>query len=308
MNRPELIPFRIGKASPANTFLAIWMAKAAGLYTAEGLDAEIVEMVGGAETGPALGSGHIHLMHIGMSSVVRANARGARVTTIGSLSNVVRSTLFTAPNVKSAADLKGGIVGISSTGSESDLTTNLALARLGLARADVIIEEIGVERLAPVRDGTVGATMLGEPQRSEALKLGLNPMVDLLGEQIPWLYSGLVVDQAYLRDNFDTLMRFMRATVEANYLAIGDAARAKQVLAAELNLTDREVIDICYANFRAATPANAEVTRAGAENIIKAVALPGVSGDVDDYVDETVHHRLRADGFFAAMEEKYGTP
>ena len=284
------------------------MAKAAGFYEAQGLDVEIVEMVGGSETGPALSSGHIHLMHIGMSSVVRANARGAHVTTIGSLSNVVRSTMFTAANAKTAADLKGGIVGISSTGSESDLTTTLALAKLGLAREDVTIKEIGVERLAPVRDGTVAATKLGEPYRSEALAIGLNPIVDLLSQQIPWLYSGLVVDQTYLKDHFDTLARFMRATVEGNYLAVSDAARAKEVLASELNFTDPGIIAISYANFRSATPANAGMTRAGAENIIAAVALPDISRDVDDYIDESVLDGLRADGFFEAMERKYGRP
>jgi hypothetical protein len=30
----ELIPFRVGEATPANTFLAIWMAQAAGFYEA----------------------------------------------------------------------------------------------------------------------------------------------------------------------------------------------------------------------------------------------------------------------------------
>lgn len=281
------------------------MAKTAGLYRDQGLDAKIVEMVGGSETGPALGCGQIHLMHIGMSSVVRANARGAKVTTIGSLSNVVRSTLFTGPSVKTSADLKGATVGISSSGSESDLTTTLALTRLGLGRGDVVIKEIGVERLSSLRDGAVDATMLGEPYRAQALTSGLNPIVDLLADKIPWLYSGLVVDQTYLKDNFDSLLRFMRATVEGNYLAMSDAGRAKQVLAAELNLSDPEIIDATYANFRSATPANAEVTRTGAENIIATVALPDTSTDVDDYIDETVHDRLAADGFFKAMEQKY---
>ena len=32
----ELIPFRVGEAAPANTFLAIWMAEAAGFYEARG--------------------------------------------------------------------------------------------------------------------------------------------------------------------------------------------------------------------------------------------------------------------------------
>jgi ABC-type nitrate/sulfonate/bicarbonate transport system substrate-binding protein len=43
----ELIPFRVGEAAPANTFLAIWMAQAAGFYEAQGSHLEIIHMVGG---------------------------------------------------------------------------------------------------------------------------------------------------------------------------------------------------------------------------------------------------------------------
>jgi hypothetical protein len=46
-------------------------------------------------------------MHLGMSSVLRANTSGpGDLRCIGSLSNVIRSTMFTAPHVKTA-DLKG---------------------------------------------------------------------------------------------------------------------------------------------------------------------------------------------------------
>ena len=50
------------------------------------------------------------------------------------------------------------------------------------------------------------------------------------------------------------------------------------------------------------------MTRAGAENIIATVTLPDASPDVDDYIDESVLDGLRADGFFDAMERKYGKP
>jgi len=68
---------KIGKATTANTYLAIWMAEAAGFYAAHGLDLGTVEMVGGSDSGPAFAEGRIQFMHIGMSSVVRANAAGA---------------------------------------------------------------------------------------------------------------------------------------------------------------------------------------------------------------------------------------
>ena len=53
---PALVSFKVGEASPANTFFAIWMARAAGFYEANGLNIEIVPVVGPeyrfASTGP----------------------------------------------------------------------------------------------------------------------------------------------------------------------------------------------------------------------------------------------------------------
>jgi len=302
------IPFKVAMTSPANTFLAIWMAEAEGLYEAEGLDVEIVEMVGGSETGPALTEGRVQLMHIGLSSVLRANNRGADVRAIGSLSNVVRSALFTAPGIESAGDLRGGTIGISSEGSESDATTTLALKRIGLARGDVTFEEIGVQRLEAVREGAVSATMLGEPYRSAALAEGLTPIVDLLSERIPWLYSGLAMDRACLEANQDAAARFFRATVEANHRAMAEASRAKEVLAQALAVTDPVVLETAYANFRESSPADAEPSHQGARNVIDNVAAPGASRELADYVDDRIYDRLAGEGFFARMAARYGTP
>lgn len=302
----ELMTFKVGEASPANTFFAIWMARAAGFYEANGLKLEIISVVGGKESGPDLTKGRIDLMHIGMSSVVRANGAGADLRAIGSLSNVIRNTMFTAPKVKSAADLKGGTVGISSAGSESEPTTILALRKLGLKREDVTLKEIGVQRLDAVRNGEVSATVLGEPYRTQAFDLGLNPIVDLFADKVPWLYSGLVVAKSFLATRRDAAKRFLKATVEGNYLAVSDAPYAKKILAKELKLSDAKTIDSSYANFKSQTPLNAETTRPGAKNIIDIVATGAMSRNVDDYIDDSLHDDLRAEGFFDAMAKKYG--
>src|ERR1051325_3425594 len=116
------------------------MAIDAGFYEAQGLKAEIVHMVGGKDSGPDLSAGKIQAMHIGMSSVVRANLAGRQLRCIGSLSNVVRNTMFAAASIKTNAELKGATFGISSTGSESDSLTSLVLSRIGLTRADVTVK------------------------------------------------------------------------------------------------------------------------------------------------------------------------
>src|SRR5882757_4384830 len=130
----ETVTFRIGQSSPANTFLAIWMANDAGFYAANGLNLEVVPMAGGRDMAEAFATGRIDAMHIGLSSVVRANAAAADLRAFGSLSNVIRFALFGARGVKTPADLKGGTIAISSVGSESDATMNIMLAKLGLTR------------------------------------------------------------------------------------------------------------------------------------------------------------------------------
>ena len=300
-----MIEFRVGEASPANTFFAIWMAEAAGLYKQHGLDFAIVKMVGGSETGPALSSERIHLMHIGMSSVVRANSSGFNVTTIGSLSNVIRSTLFGSPDINSIEDLKGKEVGISSAGSESELSTIVALEKLGLARDEIQFKEIGVERLTHLKSGTVKATMLGEPLRSVALAEGMLSLCDLLTERMPWLYSGLVVDKNYLIKNREIILRFMRATIEGNYLAVSKPDEAKSVMSEVLDIKDPKNLELTYQNFKTYTPLNAEVTLEGGKNILNFVLEKNKSEDIGEYIDETIHEELRDSGFFEEIKNKY---
>jgi ABC-type nitrate/sulfonate/bicarbonate transport system substrate-binding protein len=303
----DMTELKVGISEPVNTVLALWMAEASGLYTAQGLKVEISSMGGGSRGAEALQAGRIDVMHVGLSSVVRLNRAGADLRLIGSLSNVIRFTFFSAPGVKTAADLKGGVVGVSSFGSESDATVTLALQRLGLTRDDVTLKEYGggTRRLAALRTGEIKATAINEPVASTAREHGLNVMVDLVAEQIPWLFSGLVVKHSHLQGNRALLARFLKATAEGNYLALGDAARAKEVLAKETKITDPKIIAIGYDDFRQQTPVNLEPARKGAENII-AQFPPAVSRNVDDYVDTSILDGLKREGFFATLEQKYG--
>ena len=102
--QPTLL--KVGISEPVNTVLAIWMADAAGFYAVQGLKVEITNMQVGSRGAQELAAGRIDVMHVGLSSVVRLNRTGADLRLIASLSNVIRFTFFSAPNVKTAADLK----------------------------------------------------------------------------------------------------------------------------------------------------------------------------------------------------------
>jgi len=302
---PPPIQIKAGISDPVNTVLAWYMARAAGLYSALGLDVDIINMNGGSKGAEELQAGRIDVMHVGLSSVIRVNQGGGDLRAIGSLSNVIRFTFFSAPGVKTAADLKGGIVGVSTFGSESDSTVTLALQKLGLTRDDVTIKEYGggMRRLEAVKSGEIKATAINEPVSSLAREQGVNVLVDLVPDQIPWLFSGIVVRKDDIAARRELLTRFLKASIEGNYIALSDEKRAKEVLAKELKITNPKILDITYNDFKQQSPQNLEPSVAGAQNILK--QFPAVSQKVGDYIDTGLLDALKDDGFFAEMAQKY---
>jgi NitT/TauT family transport system substrate-binding protein len=301
----EAIEFKAGISDPVNTVLAWYVARDAGFYAAHGLKVDIINMNGGSRGAAELQAGKLDVMHVGLSSVIRVNRAGGELRSIASLSNVIRFTFFSAPGVKTAQDLKGGVIGVSTFGSESDSTVTLALARLGLTRNDVTLKEYGggMRRLDAVKSGEIKATPINEPIASLARAQGVNVLVDLVPEQIAWVFSSIVVRRADIAERREALMRFLKATIEGNYLALTDAARAKEILAKELKITDPKILDITYNDFKAQSPADLEISRPGAENIL--AQFPGGSQKAEDYVDTSLLDALRSEGYFAAMQQKY---
>jgi ABC-type nitrate/sulfonate/bicarbonate transport system substrate-binding protein len=298
---------KIGTAGTANTVLALWMAQAGGLYAAQNLNVSFHNMGGGSRGAEELRAGRLDVMHVGLSSVVRLNRQGGDLRTIASVANGIRFVFFTRPDIKTAAQLKGGTVAISTPGSESDATVTLALQRIGLSRADVKLANLGdsLKRLTALKAGEIAATTLNEPFASSAREAGLNPMVDLAAEKIPWLFSTLVVRKDAIANKRDVLTRFLKATIEGNYLALAEPTRAKAVLAKETRIGDPRIVEISYSDFTQMTPRDVEPIKAGADNIL-AQFPPEVSRNLDNYIDRSILDTLRKEGYFEAMERKYG--
>jgi len=303
---PPPLPIKAGISDPVNTVLAWYMARAAGLYAAQGLNVDILNTSGGSRGAEELQAGRIDIMHVGLSSVVRVNRSGGDLRVIGSLSNVIRFTFFSAPGVKTAADLKGGVVGVSTFGSESDSTVTLALQKLDLSRTDVVIKEYGggTRRLRAVKSGEIKATALNEPIASLAREEGVNVLVDLVPDRIPWLFSGIVVRHDDIAARRDLLMRFLKASIEGNYIALTDEKRAKEVLAKELKITSPKILGIAYDDFKAQSPADLEPSFEGVQNILE--QFPNADQKAGDYVDTSLLDALKRQGFFTAMQQMYG--
>jgi NitT/TauT family transport system substrate-binding protein len=301
-----LTNFNIGVSALVSTEFPVWMIQPGGFDKKYGLNVQILDMNGGNRGIQVLLSGDIQAMHVGLGAVVQANAQGANLRMITSCADENPFLIFSSPHVKTAADLKGGGIGISTYGSETEIAVNLALKALGLTRNDVRIFPLGgdAQRLGALMAGQVQAVPLQEPAATKAREAGLNTLVSLPDSHLPYDFDGIVVTTDSIKKNRDLLTRFTRAYVEAAYLALSNQQMAEQIIRTSFKIDDPQAVTATYQSFVKLMPSEAAPSRVGAQNVIQQLENTGItfgSKNPDDYLDFSFIDSLKKTGFFATL-------
>jgi ABC-type nitrate/sulfonate/bicarbonate transport system substrate-binding protein len=289
------VPFKIGISAPVVTIFPVWMAEAGGFYAKEGLKVEVINMEGGTRGLQVLLSGEIQAMHVGLAPAVLANKQGADLRLVTSTCNTIPITMFTKSGV-GMADLKGKTFGM--------------LKQQGLTRQDVTVSQIGgsSQRFGALAAGRIDVAPLIEPAITLARERGFNPIIDLAAAGTPWIFDSVVVTSGYLKQNRDTLTRFVKAYVAGAYLALADETKAKEVIAQKFKTSDPKVIAATYADFKRLMPLDAAPTVDGAKNVLDQLVAIGSdigSRDVNDYLDLGIIAQLKQEGYFDQMTKMY---
>jgi NitT/TauT family transport system substrate-binding protein len=305
----ELTPFKIGISAPVVTIFPVWMAEAGGFYEKQGLKVDVINMEGGTRGLQVLLSGEIQAMHVGLAPAVLANKQGADLRLVTSTCNTIPITMFAKAGV-GMADLKGKTFGISTFGSETDIAIGILLNGLHLTREDVTVSQIGgsSQRFAALVAGRIDVAPLIEPAITLAKERGFNALVDLAAAKAPWIFDSVVVSAQYLKENRETLTRFVRAYAAGAYLALADEKKAKEVIAQKFKTNDPKVIAATYADFRRLLPDDIAPSIEGAKNVLKQLAATGNevgSRNVDDYLDLSIVEALKREGYFAELAKTY---
>jgi NitT/TauT family transport system substrate-binding protein len=124
--------------------------------------------------------------------------------------------LEVAPDIKSANDLRGKKVGVSSAGSSSDIATRVALKKMGLdPDKDVTILPVGSaqNRTAALLAGSIQAGV-SQPPDSLALEAkGFHPLYDLASQKLPSANTSVAVRRSYIAQNKDVVQRYVDSIV-----------------------------------------------------------------------------------------------
>ena len=190
--------------------LPAFVAQEKGFYKQERLEVLIIVMDGTVAT-RAMIAGDIDF-NLAFASGVSAMLNGAPVKGVMGITNRGTQSFVVKPEINSAADLKGKIVGVSGFGGSTHHGALLVLEHLGLDPKDVSILNVGNSslRLAALRFKKIDATILDTAFVRKAEELGFKRLVDL-GE-IP--STGITVTTTKLKEQPDQIRRAIRATLQ----------------------------------------------------------------------------------------------
>ncbi|WP_233834252.1 ABC transporter substrate-binding protein [Paraburkholderia sp. ZP32-5] len=156
-------------------YLPVQLAQQLGYFKDEGIDAELVSVASGSVTDTGLISNSAQAAVGAYEQSIHLQAQGKYVTSIVQLSASPQEVLLVsaaqAANVKTVADLKGKVVGVTGFGTLTHFLTQDLVAHAGLKPSDVHYLSAGAGNtfVDSMRHGRIDAGMTQEPTVSVLL-------------------------------------------------------------------------------------------------------------------------------------------
>ena len=187
-----------------------------------GVDIEMVEFKSSSTPVKALLSGDIDAYTTSPTIALTAISRGAPLRFIGCNWPGATYNLYSAPDIKTMADLKGKSLAVSGPGSVPYLFAREALVKGGLKSDEVTFANAGSgsDRFRALVAGVVDATATTTEFEPEAAKLGIHVLARAR-DVTPYMARNCVVTtEGMIATKRDLLVRFMAASMDGYSYAL----------------------------------------------------------------------------------------
>jgi ABC-type nitrate/sulfonate/bicarbonate transport system substrate-binding protein len=239
---------RVAYTVIAPTQASIWTAKEMGFYAKNGLDVELVLLVGAPLAVTALVSGETPIVHAGASAVVTSNLQGSGAVLVAGGANRFPYVLFVTNEIKRVEDLRGKKFGVSRIGGADNAAAITVLNKLGIKETEVTYVQAGSipARLAGMQTNALQATLLQAPETLKAKEIGMRALLDFTKLDVEWQQNGVATTRDYIKKKPDTVRRFIRAYVEASHYNLTNPKGAQRILQKYLAIKDQKTVEEAY--------------------------------------------------------------
>ena len=267
--KPEKERIRIGYAARAVVHSIPYVTKEAGFFREEGLQVEVVRTAGNVAP-MTLVSRDVEFSIMSAFLLLPAAVQERDLVMLAGFTRYASMYLVARPEISTANDLRGKIVGLQRPGDAYEKNARVALRHLGLdPDKDVKFLYLGSNEVmwTSLDARRVGATMLTPPSTLFARKSGMNFLVNLSDLKIEYQGSSLTARRSFLKENPNVALRAVRAVVRGIHFFKTRKEETLRILAKFFGTTDRDALEESW-NYASDVPTKPYASESAVQAVI----------------------------------------
>ncbi len=242
----EMTQFRFAGGAQGFNWLPVFVADEFGLFEKHGLKVEYKKLGGVALATRAVLDGDAELAITPPEGALADFVRGGALRIVAANALRLPMSLVAAPGITEPAGLRGKKIGTSSLTEGTAIYTQIMLAEAGLSYPDDYgfeLAGIHTTRWQALKDGTIDAAPQPAPWNFLAEREGYNLIGEVAAAIPEVIFTALIGNDAWLRENRGTVDRLLAALSEAHAIT-NDPARAKEILPIFQRITTPDDADL----------------------------------------------------------------
>jgi ABC-type nitrate/sulfonate/bicarbonate transport system substrate-binding protein len=178
------------------------------------------------------------------------------------------------PEFKRIGDLKGKKIGITRIGSSTHTSALFALGSAGLRTNDYqLLPLVEVPNIyTALAAGQIDAGVMSPPTNARAKRSGFVELMNIAKEGPEFVSVAVGTSRSYIKANEDVVRRVVRAYAEGVQIFKANKAAALRMIQKQLKVTDPEIQEDTYSQFRDYLEYPPYVSRKGMEAVLAEIA------------------------------------
>jgi ABC-type nitrate/sulfonate/bicarbonate transport system substrate-binding protein len=223
-----------------------WVIKDGGFFKEEKLDADLIYIASSSTVAQAQLAGDVSVSTANSQVIADIGLQGGDLIAMGAVINVAAFYIMAAPEIKTVADLKGKMVGVTRFGASTDFSMRMLLRKYGLEPVrDVAIVQIGgmPEIAAALSKKAIAAAPMSYPMGYIAQQAGMKLLANLAKEDIPFVHVGIGVTRRFMKEHRAQAKAFLRAYSRAVHFMHTRKEEFKKIIARYSKVTDPGMLE-----------------------------------------------------------------
>src|SRR6185503_7348839 len=226
-----------------------WVAKDAGHFERNGLDVDLFYEGASSAIVQAMLAGEANFAGLAGPSIVSNVLAGGDVIQIAAVVKTFTIPMYSRPEIKEVAQLKGQKVAVSRFGSISHIAAQNIFQKSGVTGVTVIQSGGTPESAAALMSGNVAAAMVPPPQSLMLKEKGYRELVSVKQFRewnIPVVENGIAARRSFIDKNPNVAKRFIRAAFEGIQTIYTNKELAIKTLAKYTKVNDEKILEESY--------------------------------------------------------------